>query len=415
LAEPVPIPDYFPPGVQVVVTVPDVGVARALTVHVALTNESMDKLMVTLTDPEGVLHTLYAENGPGAGLTATYPSPDSPLDGDLESWVDKNPAGDWTLHVVDDGFQDGEVDGAIQAFTVHMETLSNQKVGVFGDLEVHGDLSVGGRITGPGGIQVGEGGGDCTDANSGAIRFDPEWKRLQVCDGAEWLELRACSHQCPDPATVDCGTSPVDECGAPCDGSGTGLNANHCLLAAAGAICGATVQDDCGNDCGVTGNALDPDACGNPDETPCGQPITDGCGNHCGSDGNVCADGKTCFEGACLSTGHAPDQPGLSCKQINELQPGQADGLYWLDPNGGDSGDSFPAWCDMTRDGGGFTLAMVQAAGVNWGCLNSNNAPQSPSLTSSSVLHHEDFNDMGTEEMYVFETGGQRVLKFYYP
>ena len=69
----------------------------------------------------------------------------------------------------------------------------------------------------------------------------------------------------------------------------------------------------------------------------------------------------------------------------------------------------------MTTDGGGFTLAMVQNTTLNWGCLDSSQAPTALESASSTVLRHQDFSAMNVEEMYVFETGGKRVLKFYYP
>jgi hypothetical protein len=55
------------------------------------------------------------------------------------------------------------------------------------------------------------------------------------------------------------------------------------------------------------------------------------------------------FTGSCI----AP-----SCKVLLERAPSTPSGSYTLDPDGSGPMASFPAWCDMEADGGGWTLVL---------------------------------------------------------
>jgi len=52
-----------------------------------------------------------------------------------------------------------------------------------------------------------------------------------------------------------------------------------------------------------------------------------------------------------------------SCLYIKENNPDSADGVYWLDPDGGARINAFQAFCDMTYRDGGWTLVGVDVQG----------------------------------------------------
>lgn len=129
----VPIPDNFPPGVSSEITVADRGTAQGLTVSVEVVNSDLATVTVVLWDPDNTPFILHDE-APGTELIATFPTPTPTLSGDLTSWVDRNPAGQWRLEVIDIGFFDNELDGAIVGWSIEVQTLSTKKIAATGNV-----------------------------------------------------------------------------------------------------------------------------------------------------------------------------------------------------------------------------------------------------------------------------------------
>ena len=176
-AGPVDIPDNNPTGVSSEIVVADVGLAQKLTVSIDLTNSDMKTVEVIMYDPNNAKYVLYSKAGAGVGLKTSYPEPTKPVSGDLLTWVGKNPKGKWRLHVADTGFKDNKVDGKIVKWTVALQTLSNKKVQIKGNLIMSS------------GIQLGTDGSACTAVNAGTMRYASG--KPEYCDGAVWKSMTA--------------------------------------------------------------------------------------------------------------------------------------------------------------------------------------------------------------------------------
>ena len=184
---------------------------------------------------------------------------------------------------------------------------------------------------------------------------------FNACASSPCFPGASCVDQPPPSMSATCGACPTGYTG---DGVTctdiNGCSPNPCFAGVActdvaapgtGFTCGACPTGYSGN--GVT--CVDTNGC-SPNPCASGVTCTDvaapGTGFTCGA----CPTGTTGNGVTCTALG--------TCKAIKDAGLSTGDGIYQLDPDGPGGVAPYSAYCDMTTDGGGWTLVAAWTAGT---------------------------------------------------
>ena len=187
----------------------------------------------------------------------------------------------------------------------------------------------------------------------------------EECDDGNQDDTDACLPTC---LNAICGDSAVQAGVEECD-DGNPDDTDACVAGCKSATCGDTfVQTDV-EECD-DGNMSDADMCTTGCKTPtCTDAIKDGAETDvdCGGTCPKCGDGKACGGGGDCSSGYCAMNKcavAISCQQIKAGNANAADGIYTIDPDGMGVGAPIKVYCDMTTDGGGWTMVYKLSGSV---------------------------------------------------
>jgi hypothetical protein len=151
-----------------------------------------------------------------------------------------------------------------------------------------------------------------------------------------------------------------------------------------------------------------------PERGDCDGDASNGCetalrdeARHCGACGRVCAGVEVCINGAC-------QRPfPRNCQEQRTADPTATSGTFTIDPDGAGGLAPFLAYCDMTRDEGGWTLlgggtwyngSADQVAAPGAGNVLLSDARRNAVLATTARLYRLG---SGAQRMYIRDTAAE--------
>ena len=198
-------------------------------------------------------------------------------------------------------------------------------------------------------------GADCQLESCG----DAKVQGMEECDDGNDLDDDACLSAGKNAV---CGDTVVFAGMEECD-DGNDVETDACLGTCLNAKCGDMVVQDTVDECD-DGNMSNLDMCTNTCKLPtCMDKIQSGMETDidCGAACPKCALGLACTKGSDCGTGFCAMNKcavAPTCKAIKTADPMAANGIYNIDPDGNGPVPAFDVYCDMTIDGGGWTLVL---------------------------------------------------------